>query len=99
MILPDKPTVAIVQCRDGTQNPELCFQVTIDATLVSPSEAYIRFGTTAGDELIGWKQVTAIEIIEVLGWPTADGTVEKAPKPDAASVNDIDSQGSYGSAS
>jgi hypothetical protein len=49
----------------------------------------MRFGFTAGDEIMGWKQITALEIVEVLGWPNADGTVEKAPKPEAAAVEPL----------
>ena len=85
----DKPTVCIVRLHDETQNPAVLFQVTIDPSNVSPSEAYMRFGFTAGDEIMGWKPLNGLEIVEVLGWPNADGTVEKAPKPEAATVEAI----------
>lgn len=88
MKLPDRPTVAIVHLEDGTVNPALLFQVTVDPTLISPSEAYIRFGQS-GDEIIGWKRIDALELVEVLGWPTGQldsqgrPIIEKAPKKTA----------------
>lgn len=50
---------------DGVRPAEY-FQVTIDPRYVSKSGDYIRFGQTAGDEIIGWQRVGALTVVEVL---------------------------------
>ena len=51
---------------DGMRPAEY-YQVTIDPSKVSPSGKFIRFGTTQGDEIVGWQRTEAIAIVEVLG--------------------------------
>jgi len=51
---------------DGLRAGEY-YQVTIDPQKVSPSGEFIRFGTTQGDEIIGWQRCEALCVIELLG--------------------------------
>lgn len=66
-----KKSVAIVKFgpagfpTDGLRPAEY-FQVTIDPRYVSKSGEYIRFGQTAGDEIMGWQRVAALTVVEVL---------------------------------
>jgi len=50
---------------DGFRPAEY-FQVTIDPQFVSKSGDFIRFGQTAGDEIVGWQRVKALTVVEVL---------------------------------
>lgn len=66
-----KKSIAIVKFgpagfpTDGVRPAEY-FQVTIDPAFVSKSGDYIRFGQTAGDEIMGWQRVKALTVVEVL---------------------------------
>lgn len=42
------------------------YQVTLDASRLSPSGEFIRLGNTTGDEITGWQPVADIEVIEIL---------------------------------
>jgi hypothetical protein len=66
-----KKCVAIVRfgpltANDGYRAGEY-FQVTIDPDKVSPSGEFIRFGTTDGDEIVGWQRCAAMSVVEILG--------------------------------
>ena len=74
----DRRTVCIVTLDDTTVNPAVLLQVTIEPTNVSPSGQLIRFGAQ-GDEIVGWKRIDKIQIVEVLGWPNKHGMIEPAP--------------------
>lgn len=50
---------------DGMKLAEY-YQVTIDPEKISPSGNFIRFGTTQGDELVGWQRAAALTVVEVL---------------------------------
>ena len=71
MEIPDKPQVCLVRVINGTQHPALRFQVTVNAAYVKHGR--IRFGSTAGDELVGWWPVEDVVVDRVLGYPSADG--------------------------
>lgn len=43
------------------------YRVTIDPTNLTPSGAFIRFGDTAGDELMGFRPIEDVLIEEVIG--------------------------------
>ncbi len=81
----DQKTVAIVRLQDGTVNPECLLQVTIDPYQVSPSGDFMRFGAQ-GDEIIGWKRIDKIDIVEVIGWPNKNGSISRAPAPASAEL-------------
>lgn len=78
--LPGDKLVAVLKFREGypvPQNPAVLFQATINADKVSPSGDLIRFGQTAGDEVIGWQRRDLLEVVEVIGRLLEDGkTVE-----------------------
>lgn len=89
--LPTTKTVVICKFRDDIgpvvpQNPAVLFQVTIDPSKVSPSKAFIRFGDTAGDEVVGWQRRDYIQVIEVLGELTATGIVVPTPQAQGLQV-------------
>ena len=78
--LPDAALVCIVKFRDDLQfgiqipqTPAVHFQVTVSQKNCSPSGRFIRFGSTKGDELVGWMVREYIEVCEVLGVVQADG--------------------------
>lgn len=80
-IPPSTATVAIVNYRQGVPtpvNPTILFQVTIRSDKCSPSGAFIRFGDTPGDELVGWQRRDLLEVCEVLGEVQEDGRTVKA---------------------
>lgn len=52
------------------------YQVTIDPQKVSPTGEYIRFGTSPGDEIIGWQKASALTVMEILGdWDGGESPV------------------------
>lgn len=71
MEAPKEAKVCIVRLINGTQHPALRFQVTVSPAAVNGE--YIRFGLTAGDELVGWWLLDDVVIAKVFGTPTADG--------------------------
>lgn len=78
--LPDAPLVCIVRFRDDLQfglqipqTPAVHFQVTVKRDNCSPSGRFIRFGSTKGDELMGWMVRAYLEVCEVLGVLQEDG--------------------------
>jgi hypothetical protein len=85
MKVPEQKIVSIVKFKntnDGSpfQTRTIYFQVTIDPDNVSPSEAYIRFGETPGDEIIGWQEVELLEIVETLAVADENGELQPPPR-------------------
>lgn len=57
------------------QNPACYLQISIDPAKVSPSGKLIRIGETKGDEIMGWTNIDALEVVEILGKLQNDLTV------------------------
>ena len=55
------------------QNPAVLLQVSLLASKVSLSGKFIRLGDTKADEIMGWTNVDALEVVEILGELQADG--------------------------
>ena len=49
------------------QNPACLLQISVRQDKISPSRKLIRLGDTAGDEIIGWTKIEALEVVEILG--------------------------------
>lgn len=49
------------------QNPACNLQITLLADKVSRSGKFMRLGETAGDEVVGWTNIDALEVVEILG--------------------------------
>ena len=60
--------IAIVCLRpiEGDPRPQVYYQVTIDQSKFTDDKAFIRFGDVHGDELVGWRKVTDIEVHHIL---------------------------------
>ena len=57
------------------QNPACYLQIALLATKVSPSGRLIRLGDTQGDEIMGWTNLDALEVVEILGELDENGKV------------------------
>ena len=55
------------------QNPAVYLQVTLRAEKLSQSKKLIRLGDTKGDEIFGWQNLEALDVVEVLGVLAVDG--------------------------
>lgn len=62
----DKPVSAVIRLHDATQNPAVMFQVVLDPAKLSPSGNLIRFNSNEQSEIHGWKEISALEIVEIL---------------------------------
>ena len=81
---PKERVVALVQCVNGIQHPNLFFQVTLDPDRMLPDSEYIRFGGWSdgkgqGDELTGWMRLSDWHIAHVIGPVDAAGKVTVTP--------------------
>ena len=56
------------------QNPACNLQITLIQDKLSPSGKLMRLGETPGDEISGWTNLEALEVVEVLGELQEDGT-------------------------
>lgn len=85
MKVPEQKNVSIVKLNSTNnglpfQTRTIYFQVTIDPDNVSPSETYIRFGETPGDEIIGWQEIELLEIVETLAVADENGDLQPPPR-------------------
>ncbi len=55
------------------QNPACYLQIALIAGKVSPSGKLIRLGETKGDEIFGWQNLDALDVVEILGELALDG--------------------------
>lgn len=55
------------------QNPACYLQIALIASKVSPSGRLIRIGETKGDEIGGWTNLDALDVVEILGELAEDG--------------------------
>lgn len=60
------PICAIIRLYDGISHPGLNYQVIIDPAKLSKSQRFIRFDHGNMSEVNGWREVAAIQIMEVL---------------------------------
>lgn len=56
------------------QNPACLVQIALLADKVSASGNLIRLGETQGDEIMGWTKLDALEVVEILGELSIEGT-------------------------
>jgi len=75
----DKKTLGIVRFTENAGRV-IHYQVTIDPDKKSPSGQFIRFGTYAGDELMGWMPLAGLVLVEVLStdWHDEPGVLYDA---------------------
>jgi hypothetical protein len=67
------PTGTLYNGGGPPQNPACFLQILLSHEKISPSRKYIRLGETKGDEIMGWTNIEALEIDEILGKLDADG--------------------------
>lgn len=66
--------IALYRGGHPPQNPAVLLQVSLLASKVSNSGLFIRLGDTQGDEIVGWTNIDALDVVEILGVLKNDGT-------------------------